>query len=79
VAKLYQKKIRENLVEYKVEKIKTTDQSNVYQVYVSEKIGIKRLDKADFAVSEFRWIYTVGLDGNKYSLSDIAKWDGKKG
>jgi hypothetical protein len=62
---------------YKVEAIKTTDQANFYQVYVSEKIGIKRSDKADFAVSEFRWVYTVVADGAKYSLSDIAKWDGK--
>jgi hypothetical protein len=77
VAKLHQKKTQEKLVGFKVEKIKTTDQANVYQVYVSEKIGLKRHDKGDFVVSEFRWVYSVVADGPTYSLSDITKWDWK--
>jgi hypothetical protein len=77
VAKLYPKKTQEKLVGYKVEKIKSTEQANVYQVYVTEKIGIKRSGKANFVVSKFHWVYTVVADGVKYSLSEIAKWDGK--
>jgi hypothetical protein len=77
VAKLYQKKTQEKLVGYKVEKIETAGQADVYHVYVTEKIGIKRSGKTNFVVSEFRWVYTVVADGEKYSLSDIAKWDGK--
>jgi hypothetical protein len=65
------------LVSYRVEKIKTTGQANVYQVYVTEKIGIKRVNKKDFTVSKFSWVYAVIADGGKYGLSDIAKWDGK--
>jgi hypothetical protein len=62
---------------YKVEKIETTGQANVYKVYVFEKIGVKRPVKPEFTASEFRWAYTVILDNGKYTLSEISKWDGE--
>jgi len=76
VANLSKKGIQEKLIDYKVEKIETSDQANVYKVYVFEKIGIKRPGKPEFTASEFRWVYTVVLDNGKYTLSEISKWDG---
>jgi len=76
VANLSKKGIQEKLVDYKVEKIETSDQANAYKVYVFEKIGIKRPGKLEFTASEFRWVYTVVLDNGKYTLSEISKWDG---
>ena len=78
VANLYKREIQEKLIDYKVEKIETTGEANVYKVNTYEKIGIRRPGKTDFAVSEYRWEYTVVFDGGKYTLSDIAKWGGEQ-
>lgn len=75
VAKLYAKRIQEKLIDFKVEAIKTSSKANGYEVYVSEKVGVKHPGKTDFTVSEYHWVYTVVLSRGKYTLSDIAKWD----
>ncbi|NLW47188.1 MAG: hypothetical protein GXY86_07620, partial [Firmicutes bacterium] len=76
VANLSKKGIQEKLIDYKVEKIETSDQANAYKVYVFEKIGIKRPGKPEFTASKFSWVYTVIFDNGKYTLSEISKWDG---
>jgi hypothetical protein len=76
VANLSKRGIQEKLIDYQVEKIETSDQANVYKVYVFEKIGVKRPGKLEFTASDYRWVYTVVLDNGKYTLSEISKWDG---
>ena len=77
MSNLSKRGIQEKLIDYQVQKIETTGEADIYKVYTYEKIGIKGPGKTEFTASEYRWVYTVVFDGRKYTLSDIAKRDGK--
>ncbi len=75
VAVLNRQQIHEQLMDYEVEDVQNTDWDGVYKVYVHEKIGILYPGKRDCKISESDWVYTAVANGEKFSLSEIKRWN----
>lgn len=75
ISELYNKGVKEDLIEFDIKDIKIEENKNTYKVFVTEKIAIKYSEEADFKVKEFNWIYTVIYNNGELGLSDIKKWE----
>jgi len=47
----------------------------VYEVYVTESVGVKYPDKQDFETKEYNWVYTIVLSEDDVGISQIEEWD----
>lgn len=74
VEDLHNKGIKEELVDFEISEIKSTENEDVYKVYVNEKIEIKYPEK-ETVPKEFNWVYTVLSTKDKIGLSEIEKWN----
>lgn len=70
VDNLSKRDIKEELAQYEVLEIKSTDKPNQYSVKVKEKITIISDTKQ---TKEFTWLYTVDKTGDKWTTSDIKE------
>jgi hypothetical protein len=77
VADLSKKKVKEKVIEYRIEDIRATGEKNVFKTYVYERIGTKSPGKKDFTAKEYYWVYTVAVKNNKFSLCAIERWLGQ--
>lgn len=75
VSNLNKDNIQERLISCSIDDVKFVGAGGVFQVYVSDTVGIKYPDRPDFEAKEFKWIYTVKKDDGKTRLSSIRAWE----
>lgn len=72
VSSLYDRGIKEELVDFEINDMVRTEKPGVYDVHVYEAINIIRADGTS-QVKEFNWIYTVHVAEDELGISDIRE------
>ncbi len=75
IADLYNRNIKEKLVNYSIEDIKNINTLE-FEIYVKEEISIKYPGNEEWVNKKYSWIYIGGFDeDNKPALKGIKSWE----